>query len=151
MTIKDNLHSLHNTHRRGHGRRDLSKVSLLNQGAQYMANQMAKYQWRPGDFGNDHRRPNGQGFETWWNSAYRNTWACCRKQAYAENLGWDSQTSNGVFGSQSSHGSCSSGCSNWTISYEHHRILSSGTYRRVGYGVAWDSRGRAYWVAHFTS
>lgn len=149
-TIKDNLHALHNKHRSLHGRRSLNKVSVLNAGAQKLADQMARNQWQSGAFGSRHRRPNGQSFESWWSNTYRNTFAYYSRGA--ENLGWGSAsaTSGSIFGSQNSHGSCSSGCSNWTISQLHHEILIRSYWRRVGYGVAWDSRGRSYWVVHFT-
>jgi uncharacterized protein YkwD len=143
MTVKDTLHSLHNTHRKNHGRVLLKKVSILNAGAQKLADQMARGQWRSSDFGSGHRRPNGQTFNQWWNTTYRGTYAYYT--AAGENLGWAQGSS------QSSHGSCSSGCTNWTISNLHHAIMIDKRWRRVGYGVAFDSRGRGYWVVHFTT
>lgn len=142
--IKQNLLKLHNQHRSGHGRRALAINSTLNQGAQYLADQMSRGQWQSSDFGSNHKRPNGQSFGAWWDKVYRNT------HAYygwgAENLGWGWTTSSAVFGPMGSHGGNGN---TWTTSTPHHGFLIDSRARKVGFGVATDSRGRYYWVAHF--
>lgn len=143
--VKQNLLDAHNRHRVNyHGRRSLALHSTLQAGAQKMSDQMAKYQWRPSQFGANHRRPNGTSFYTWWDNTYKGTrfyynWG-------AENLGWDHTTSAAVFGPQTSHGGTGN---QWTTSTAHHGFLISAYAHYVGFGVSIDSRGRYYWVAHF--
>jgi uncharacterized protein YkwD len=147
MTIKQNLLALHNKHRSNHGRRTLALNSVLNAGAQKLSDQMARGQWSHDDFGDDHLRPNGTSFNRWWDNTYKGTFAYNASWA-AENLGWDWQTTTDVFGPMGSHGGTGN---RWTTSTAHHYYLSHNSFRKVGFGVSRDSRGRFYWVAHFTT
>jgi uncharacterized protein YkwD len=112
--------------------------TVLNRGADLFADNIAKVQRRYGDFHVDHKRLwSGESFEHWWGTRYRNTHAWPNPGWYGENLAWDMRTTPDLFNA-------------WMNSAAHRANILKSQYRKVGFGQGIDSRGRYYWVAHFT-
>lgn len=135
--VRQNLLSLHNTHRKKHGSRALKLNSDLNAGAQKLADTYGKANYWPSP---SHERPNGTSFNRWMDNYYGNRWGL------GENLGRGRDRSVDMFGPQGSHGGTGN---TWTQSSSHHTILSANKYSHVGFAYYKSTRIGRVWVCHF--